>query len=817
MTISTIILIVAAIVGIVYVFNKTDKIKSNYIKKDVKVKYTPSVKNIKKNNILNEASTNMVWILNVGISLILISSIIFVTSTWENLTDVIKLLFLIIFTLSIFFLSNLCDRLKVRKSGQALWILGTIFLPIIIYMIGDNSLLGEYLSFTGKGNYLYLFLCSIICLPIFIYSIKRYEEKIYSYVSLITLTLSVVFLFKVFSACNTFIAFMLLVINSLVIYYLYKDKIKRNLQINNYTKILTYVINAFIIFETFSGGSIYDNIILLISYVVICINYYITKIRDEKDKISTLLIAISIFCFNITIVEIIRNINQVISPQVVLFLAAILEYILYYLSRNDKLFFKDLRISFGILTMLTLIFCSVTYFMYFNPNSLIPSLMLLVLCVVMMLERKEFVNENSSLKLEKILPYVLYSSGILLLPLVHETFIKINSNEIINSINYIVLIPISVVLYILGIYLDKKEEVLGSAFKNGGGILLIITFIMMLPVVSYLQLYTIIPTILAICVFLHITGKSNTEEKKFIFINSTIFSVLIFNIILCNNIINDMAMNIAMTLSLGEILLLNYIIKPSAMKRNIFATIILSILVTMYSHSESYVLLLVPVISLLILNKNTDNNKVLLLPSVILTLYSCINIIYKVLDITNLDSIILIIKLLILAATTVSSYSIFMTKEKKELKFNLLGTFIAYQGVMYSLFELFNTSIVFETILLTNGVIIFGLLYERITDNKRYNILAQIIFYGSLIIASASGNGNIIDLVLSISSIVICMILGYFLKDSKLLRGSLIGILVYAVFASIIIIRTIPWWAYLFILGILLVGLAIRNEAKKQK
>ena len=93
----------------------------------------------------------------------IISSIIFAFTNWENMNDIFKVIFLSIEALIFFASSFAFKKLKNDGAHKTMWFLGTIFIIVILNFIGEKELLGNYLSYKGSGIYVYLALSSALC------------------------------------------------------------------------------------------------------------------------------------------------------------------------------------------------------------------------------------------------------------------------------------------------------------------------------------------------------------------------------------------------------------------------------------------------------------------------------------------------------------------------------------------------------------------------------------------------------------------------------------------------------------------------------
>ena len=76
-------------------------------------------------------------ILWLGTLLVIVASIIFAFTNWENMGSVFKITFLIAESLIFFITSFVYKKLNNESSYKAMWFLGTIFIPIILNLVAE--------------------------------------------------------------------------------------------------------------------------------------------------------------------------------------------------------------------------------------------------------------------------------------------------------------------------------------------------------------------------------------------------------------------------------------------------------------------------------------------------------------------------------------------------------------------------------------------------------------------------------------------------------------------------------------------------------
>ena len=134
----------------------TDLPKQQPLKKNpkpIKTKTVQTPEQIRERNIS--------WALILGVILLFIGGLVFGTSNWSSMNNLIKVLFVSLVSIVFFASSYIAEKyLNIKKTAFAFMTLGSLFLPISIISIGFFELLGTWLSFYGEGKYLFGFIGS---------------------------------------------------------------------------------------------------------------------------------------------------------------------------------------------------------------------------------------------------------------------------------------------------------------------------------------------------------------------------------------------------------------------------------------------------------------------------------------------------------------------------------------------------------------------------------------------------------------------------------------------------------------------------------
>lgn len=130
---------------------------------------------------------NITWALNLGVILLLIGGLVLATSTWDSLHAWMKAGLIGFVSIFFFGLAYFSERvLKIEKTAFAFYVLGSLFLPIVMVSVAYFELFGAYFSFTGKGRYLFGAITSLAILPVYFLLSIRLQSRLFVWFSYIT-------------------------------------------------------------------------------------------------------------------------------------------------------------------------------------------------------------------------------------------------------------------------------------------------------------------------------------------------------------------------------------------------------------------------------------------------------------------------------------------------------------------------------------------------------------------------------------------------------------------------------------------------------
>lgn len=112
-----------------------------------------------KKKEINPEAKKIDLLLKLGVGMVFISGILFATTTWSFISDLVKAIVLIVLGALFIGLSLLTgEKLKLEKSSYVYWVLGMSFFLLTIVGVEFFGIFGPYLTFTGEGKYLAYFI-----------------------------------------------------------------------------------------------------------------------------------------------------------------------------------------------------------------------------------------------------------------------------------------------------------------------------------------------------------------------------------------------------------------------------------------------------------------------------------------------------------------------------------------------------------------------------------------------------------------------------------------------------------------------------------
>jgi len=185
-------------------------------------------------------------LLALGTGLIILSGIIFATSSWNTLSDLGKVIALGIASIVFFFISNLAEtKFKLKWSSVTYYILANCFLVVMFLAIGYFEMFGTWFSLNGDGGHLFVSFLWLLAFGLISLAYQKYNYESLIYIVDITIFMFIISLLNFLEVGNGIILAVMIGIYSIGAVL---NSENRYLKIfNNLTKILL-PIESFILF-----------------------------------------------------------------------------------------------------------------------------------------------------------------------------------------------------------------------------------------------------------------------------------------------------------------------------------------------------------------------------------------------------------------------------------------------------------------------------------------------------------------------------------------------------------------------------------------
>ena len=242
-----------------------------------------------KKKIDNETMKNL-CILITGSVLIITAIIAFLVTAWDDIPNIIKLIVLISFEFLFIGLSNLTDKkLKLENVSKALFYIAMTYIPICFIAVSILELLGEYLSISGDGKYIFFSISAIIMAITYYYESTKRKDKYILYASVVSQIIAVIFTTLIFSQ-NALLVYISLLIYNLIIIFTTKNNVFKHITIILPIALTLGVLNQL----NDNSGS------FILCCMLLSANYLTLELRKSNEWISILFnMSLYLFAFSL--------------------------------------------------------------------------------------------------------------------------------------------------------------------------------------------------------------------------------------------------------------------------------------------------------------------------------------------------------------------------------------------------------------------------------------------------------------------------------------------------------------------------------------
>lgn len=811
---------------------------------------------------------NISVLLYLGVTLIIFAGVIFATTTWDYLPGAIKAVLLFGFSGMLFGASIVAkQKLKVEKTAFALWVLGSIFLPITCICAGYLEIFGNYFSLNSPGKYLFALCSALICLPIYIESVLKYSSKVFAYITVINVTLIAYFSFLNLSNQMDIILVLMGIYNFCIFAIcsniVPKDKYNKMvatslIDISKITVILTTVV------AMVTSFSYEVTMLTLLNYILIIGNYKYICLKQKSYLFSIIASITIISFFNAIYVYLTQN-SYLINVEYTSFMFVLMAfvYVLIEFVRGNILINKKwdgLKLFASVMTIVflpLLAIKSLTGILDLSNDS--SYVIVFAIITLLLLIQKRLNYKNKELVIANILDVFISIFSILVAFTLYR-YLPISMQ--INNVLYI-----SIICFIPWI-ISKLMKNVNNLEKNNtyrfvGTVFLIIPFIL-----SFVEIdkdMSIYRFLVAISIMLlnfvnyidylkiikkdkdKIENKDYNSDLKTSLLNisyiSAVAPIFVFLTSWLPQVPTYFTTYISAGIVYGICMLDNSNKLFEKSKIYILVMIILSNLFMLFNIVGIFEYIFMQAILLILyfnktLKKSTFYNIYILIALVVNTLTlnlivdtnsriyptSSINMISS--DIFNLIniSVFLIITIIniynyyelkLLKNSNESSYNKNINVQKFIISFGILISIIPYTQTLNYISQLLNVPDVLNSILIQLAIIFTVFSIEKLIYKVKniFTYIIQIVIYYIAMITLYEFN----DILIYSTMLLILVIIGSAIKNKSMFLIPAIFLVIFVVKGTMEFWLSIPWWLYLLIGGITLVYVAMLRESNKQK
>ncbi len=226
---------------------------------------------------------NITWGLILGVILLFIGGLVFGTSNWSSMNNLVKVIMVSLVSIVFFVISFIAGNyFKINKTAFAFLTLGSLFLPISIISIAFFELLGPTFSLYGKGRYVFGLIGSLICLSLYTYIAAKYRHRLFIWFTYLTATISVAFLLAMTYLPSDFFYLGMMLYNALLLFGYYKLKNQEKWVV--FTKELPLYAQLNLIVSTLLMLFFFENEIFYSFNILLTAVLYISMVYVNKSK-----------------------------------------------------------------------------------------------------------------------------------------------------------------------------------------------------------------------------------------------------------------------------------------------------------------------------------------------------------------------------------------------------------------------------------------------------------------------------------------------------------------------------------------------------
>ena len=785
---------------------------------------------LKQKRERSEKEKKNTTILITGSILIVLAAIVFLMSTWNTISNIIKT-FVLVLLIGVFLGASRIakERFKLEKASNTFFYLAMAYIPICFLSCSIFGLFGDYFSIYGDGRYTYLAVSMVLTAGIYYLNYLTRKSNALLCGSILA-QISALILFGLIFEENILLTAIILLIYNIALILLTKKNESLELMKYFYNGI-PYIIGLLAISVVFTTTSY-----MLWILPLLAVNFLLLYLKKDGTIQNAYLFNISVFLFGLYItlvydykVEMIRSVKVVFGILYTLF-ALVIEGIIF---RKDTNLIK----SSMVISMVSI---GIMYFrsIFIENEFLKPYMVALFETLLMTL-----VYFKSKELGKQILSYLIPAT--LAIITWHLTDIY--------ELAYQFYIILALLVFVIGEFLQGKEvEYLNKGFLVVSNINIVFAyFVSMIEFESEMMndafLFILL---LLVYVYSYIRNKNYSVFKYLAYLAFGLVLVTGINLLkLPEKIITLVPLIMTITSLVLETKVRSINDQFSKIFINIFSvctylgllafegleSIIIGLIFSGYliydniKDRENKFLRLIPTTGFMLLLSSVDITEemelvIWLITTVGITFVSIyqkqftidtiMSFIYLCFTLDRFDSE-FIQEIFFIIWSFAHMYFVENDKSKDIFKVaTYVGLFAIYNELIMALdMDMYYCCWEFIGIVTLTIAIMRNVLINHI---KQIDVLEYIV-YGFIYLMAITSYLSELDGIIFVLFIVAVVMYAYMKKYGTLFIVSILAILVNAILLTREFWLAIPWWIYLLLVGGLLSGFAIKNESDDKK
>ena len=776
-----------------------------------------------------EKETKNTTILITGAILIVLAAIVFLMSTWNTVSNIIKTVVLVLLIGVFLGASKIAkEKFKLEKASNTFFYLAMAYIPICLISCSIFGLFGRYLSIYGDGKFTYLAMSMVFTSGIYYINYKARKSVALLTGSILSQVCSVILFGLIFSS-EISIIFILLLIYNIALIRLTKG--------NSKIEILKVFYNGIpLIAGLYTIGILFaGNTELFLIIPLLAINYFLLYTRKENTILNAYLFNISLYVFGI-------------------FASLIYEYPFEVLN--------SIRVILGIVYTIAI---SIMVGVISNKdNNLIKSSMVTSLVAVGIMGIRTLENDTGFVKtymvalIETILMFLAYlkstenGKSILSYLIPITLIVAILDIFNMNDFNYLSYITSALAIFCIGeLFTGEEYKKLNNGFFIVSHINIVITYF-----ACYVLNATDMSNDVLLYVLLELAYIYSFMKNRSLMLFKYLSYTNIFFILLSSFEFLELSYKIDYLIPLVISIIVMILEKSYPKLKDEFSKVYISVITSIafltlrelenlasiilgfafsayliyenLKNKDNKYLRIIPMIGFMVVMQDAEIEKELQLIIVIFAAIAStfVSVYQKRFSIDTIFSMIyllialdyfdnnLIKEILFITWSFVNMY--FMKAENSKDVFKAItyiGIFALYNDLIVELGlgNLACTEVIGVLILAT--VLFKDIIkkYVKDLDTLEYFVFSIIYLYAIGLYTSEA------DGIIFVLFIVALVMYSYMKKYGAIFIVSIMAILVNAILLTREFWLSIPWWIYLLLVGGILIGFAIKNESDDKK